>query len=93
MAGDFNQNYPQFDEKKGRTDTHFNGQPALLYRAEIEVIPGRTAVPLVFGKSSVSPTGSAITEQNTEGITSALEIFPSIRIKVVQSHDPSRKNF
>ena len=83
LAADFNTDYPQFDEARGRMDTHLNGQPALLYRAQIHALPGNTATPKIFAKSLLSASGCVVIEQKTDGITTAAEIFPYLHIKVL----------
>lgn len=85
IAADFNETYPPLDETAGWTDSYFNGQPALLFRAEIDARPGLKPAPELYGKSILGADGSAAVERDTSGITTASEIFSSIRLEVTDA--------
>lgn len=82
LAGDYNEHYPEFDETKQISDEYGTGQPAIIYRADIEAIEGFTIVPEVFGMSISDDYGDII--QPLEGITTALDVFDEIEISVVK---------
>lgn len=82
LAGDYNENYQDFDKVSKKTDDYGTGQPALIYRANIEAVEGNTVVPKVFGMSVLNEEGEII--QPLEGITSALDVFDEIIIAVVK---------
>ncbi len=82
LAGDYNENFPNFDKVTKKTDDFGTGQPAIVYRADIEAVDGNTAVPEVVGMSVLNEQGKII--QPLEGITTALDVFDEITISVVK---------
>jgi len=83
LAADFNETFRQYNEETGDEDTHMSGQPSLLYRAEIEAVPGRSVVPAPWGRS-VPDTLSGETVHALDGITTARRIFESVEIHVLR---------
>lgn len=83
LAGDYNEFYKQFDEISKKTDEYGTGQPAIVYKAEIEIIEGNNAIPDVAGMSILS-NGSEVDILPVAGITSAFDVFDEIKIAVVK---------
>ncbi len=78
LAADFNAAFPKYDEDTGRTDTHHDGQPALLYRAEFEARTGAAPEFALYGYSN--PEGKA--ERDLSDITTARQIFSTLKLEV-----------
>jgi hypothetical protein len=83
LAGDFNEYYPEYDEVRQISDEFKTGQPALLYRAEIEAVIGNSVKPAINGIIVLDSAGKAVVKA-PEGITTAAEIFDEINISVVK---------
>ena len=81
LAGDFNAEFQQYNEEQGSTDIHFSGQPPLVYRGEINALVGETIEPALYGHAISD--GSQI-GPITSGITTAKDIFKSIKIRVIK---------
>ena len=82
ISADFNQAFPQLDEATQRMDTHFSGQPSLLYRAELAAVPGARVVPKLHGRT-VPDTETGKTTRDLKGITTAKDILTSLEIRAV----------
>ncbi len=82
LAGDYNEHYPELDEKSKTTDEYGTGQPALVYKAGIEAEIGNSVVPEVAGMSILNEEGEIV--RPVEGITSALDVFDEIVVAVVK---------
>jgi hypothetical protein len=83
LAGDFNEYYKDYNEVEKTTDEFSIGQPALLYKAEIEAIEGNIVKPEVVGMCMPdSPDGKII--QPLAGITTAIDIFDEMSVTVVK---------
>jgi hypothetical protein len=83
LAGDFNDDYPEFDIETLREDEFSCGQPALLFKAEIVAEAGRKAVP-VLDSQSVWDNGVNIVEPVGEGVTTARNVFDDMLITVIR---------
>jgi hypothetical protein len=83
LAGDFNENYPEYDEVRKTSDEFKTGQPALLYKAEIEAVVGNSVKPEINGIILLDTSGKAIIA-SPSGITTASGIFDEININVVK---------
>ncbi|MBK8884885.1 MAG: hypothetical protein IPN67_21800 [Bacteroidales bacterium] len=81
LAGDFNEEYPEYDEVKKTSDDYKTGQPALLYRAEIEATLGNSVKPELSGMCLLDSLGNAVIK-SLSGITTASEIFDEMNIIV-----------
>jgi len=82
LSGDYNENYQEFDPVTMIEDTYGTGQPALLYKAELEAVEGAVFAPDIFGICVPdSPDGNLI--QPLKGITTATSIFDEISIAIV----------
>jgi len=82
LAGDYNEHYKEFDEASKTTDEFGTGQPAIVYKAEIEAVPGNTVVPEVVGMGVLNEEEEII--QPLEGITTAIDVFDEIIVAVVK---------
>ena len=83
LAGDFNEYYKDYNEVEKTTDEFSIGQPALLYKADIEAVEGNMVNPEVVGMCMPdSPDGKII--QPLAGITTAIDIFDEMSIAVVK---------
>ena len=70
LAGDYNETYKEFDEKLKKEDEYRSGQPALLYRAELEVIPNFEAEPKLAGMTLLDQENKVLIKP-LQGITTA----------------------
>jgi hypothetical protein len=83
LAGDFNDSYPEFNLETLREDEFSCGQPALLFRADIAAEEGKTCTP-VLSAQAIWDDGSVRIEPVSEGVTSARNVFDTIRISVIR---------
>jgi hypothetical protein len=83
LAGDFNDYYKEYDAVTKSSDEYKTGQPALLYKAEIEAINGNKLTPVIAGMCLLDSLGKAVIKP-PEGITTAKGIFDEINIIVIK---------
>jgi hypothetical protein len=83
LSGDYNDHYQEYDAEMQTEDIFGTGQPALLYKAEIEAVEDITTVPEIAGMSLKKSPGDPII-QPLEGITTAKNIFDEISIMTVK---------
>lgn len=83
LAGDFNDTYKEYDAVNKTSDEYKTGQPALLYRTEIEATIGKEAKPIVQGMCFLDDT-QGVRIEPLEGITTATDIFDQIKVKIVK---------
>jgi hypothetical protein len=83
LAGDFNDKFPEYDEVKKTSDEYKTGQPALLYRAEIDASLGKSVIPDLNGMCLLDPVKGVVIV-SPEGITTAKNIFDEISIRVIK---------
>lgn len=86
LAGDFNDNYKEFNEELNITDEYATGQPALIYKAKINTATGAGTeiIPEIIGISVQGETLDSIIKPVT-GITTAKDIFDEISLLVVKT--------
>jgi hypothetical protein len=84
LAADFNADYQQYNETEGTFDTHFSGQPALVYRGEITAVVGECLSPQLYGMSVVSASQGQTVQPVSKHITTAKNIFKSINIRAIR---------
>lgn len=83
LAGDFNDAYPEIDLRTLREDEFSNGQPALIFRAELRAAEGNTFRPEIVSQSTW--TGGVVrVEEVSDGITTARDVFDDIKISVIR---------
>jgi hypothetical protein len=83
LAGDFNDAYPEVDLKSLREDEFSNGQPALIFKADIKAIVNMKFKPEIISQSTWTK-GTVNIEPVNEGITTAKNVFDDIRISVIK---------
>ncbi len=83
LAGDFNDAFPEIDLKTLREDEFSNGQPALLFRADIKAIEGSAFKPEIVSQSTWI-RGVVNVEPVSDEITTAKNVFDEIRISVIK---------
>jgi hypothetical protein len=83
LAGDFNDEFPEFNLETLKEDEFSCGQPALLYSAAIIVEDGRKFQPVLSGQS-VWDKGSVRVEPVSDGVTTAKDVFDDIQISVIR---------
>ena len=81
LAGDFNEKYQEYDADTKTVDWDFDGQPSLVYRAEITAIPGKEFVPQLYGQANLE---GQIVRPVSDNVTTAKNVFKSIKIRVVR---------
>ena len=81
LAGDFNDSYKEYDEELKKEDEYRSGQPALLYKAELEVQYEFEIEPELAGMTLLDQNNRALVKP-IQGITTATEVFDEISIKV-----------
>lgn len=83
LSGDYNDSYQEYDQIEKIEDEYGRGQPALLFKAELEAIEGIVMTPEIAGMCVLdAPEGNMI--QPLKGITTALRIFDEINIAIVK---------
>ena len=80
LAGDFNDAFPEFNREEHEEDEFSNGQPALLFRANVRAVENLQVTPVITGQS-IWENGTVRVEPE-EGITTARDVFDEIRISV-----------
>ncbi|MDR1562772.1 MAG: hypothetical protein LBS54_06800 [Dysgonamonadaceae bacterium] len=83
LAGDYNEYYPQINRITHEEDEFACGQPALLYRADINAIKGNEYKPEIVAMS-LWEAGKAHLTARDSTITSAHTVFDEINIRVVK---------
>ena len=83
LAGDYNNAYPEYNPVNHKQDEYGIGQPALLYKVEVEVLKAGMAVPEISGMCVFDKENQVVVEP-LRGITTAREVFDEISIAVVR---------
>lgn len=83
LAGDFNEAFPEYNTDAYLEDEYSNGQPAILFKADIEAIENRTYTPVLTAQS-IWENGLVRVEPINDKITSARYVFDTIRISVIK---------
>lgn len=83
LAGDFNDAFPEIDMETLREDEFSNGQPALIFKADIKAVEGSKFTPVIISQSTWNK-GVASIEPVSDGITSAKSVFDEIQITVIK---------
>jgi hypothetical protein len=91
LAGDFNDSYKEFDEALMKEDEYRSGQPALLYKAEIEVLQDFEIEHELAGMTLLDQEKGVMLKP-IKGITTATAIFDEISMKVVKPKPRILKN-
>jgi len=83
LAGDFNDAYPEIDVKTLREDEFSNGQPALIFKADIKAVENMKFKPSLVSQSTWNK-GVVTVEPVSDGITTAKNVFDDIQISVIK---------
>jgi hypothetical protein len=83
LSGDFNEAFPEFNSETLTEDEYSTGQPAMLYKAEIEAVKDRVVVPEIAGMC-VFDSANKVLVVPLQGITTAAEVLDEISISVVK---------
>jgi hypothetical protein len=83
LAGDFNEAFPEFDRAAFKEDEFSNGQPALLFKTDIEAVENLKFTPLIEAQS-IWDNGDIRIEAVSEGVTTARNVFDNIQISVIR---------
>ena len=83
LAGDFNDVYQEYNPETKTLDEYGTGQPALLYKAEVEVQKDRIVVPDIIGMCVFDKENQVVVVP-LQGITTATGVFDEISIAVVR---------
>ncbi len=78
VSGDHNEHYPE-KTADGRRDVHSNGQPSIVYCGEIRALGGKTARPVVLGRTDQFEATKDLSE-DLSGITTAAQLLCDITI-------------
>lgn len=81
VSGDYNPDFPRLTSDGG-FDSQGNGQPSVIYMGEITGIPGKKSTPELIGRTEQRYFSPEIIP-NLKGITSAKDIFSSIRVTCI----------
>ncbi|GHT39633.1 hypothetical protein AGMMS49965_06200 [Bacteroidia bacterium] len=83
LAGDYNEFYPQFNRITMEEDEFSCGQPALLYRADVEATEGAEFIPSISNMSLWNEgTNTLVPVDST--ITTAQTVFDKISVNLVK---------
>jgi len=83
LAGDFNDVYQEYNPETKTLDEYGTGQPALLYKVEVEVQKDRIVVPDIIGMCVFDKENQVVVVP-LQGITTATGVFDEISIAVVR---------
>lgn len=83
LAGDFNDSFPEIDLKTLREDEFSNGQPALIFMADLKAVEGEIFTPEIISQSTWIK-GIVRVEPVNDGITTAKNVFDDVRISVIR---------
>jgi hypothetical protein len=83
LAGDFNDAYPEIDLKTLREDEFSNGQPALIFKADLKAVIDMNFVPQLVSQSTWTH-GVVTVEAVSDGITTAKNVFDDIKVSVIR---------
>ena len=83
LAGDFNDAFPEIDLETLREDEFSNGQPALIFKADIKAVEDMIFTPAIIAQSTWTKDLVNV-EPVSDGITTAKNVFDEIRISVIR---------
>ena len=83
LAGDYNESFPEFDLESLKEDEFSCGQPALLFKAEVNAMEGLKFTPVLEGQS-IWESGINRVEPVSPGVTTARDVFDDIQISVIR---------
>jgi hypothetical protein len=83
LSGDFNESWPEYNPETHAEDEWGTGQPAMIYKAEIEAVKDRVEIPEISGMCVFDPEGNVVVE-SLRGITSATDVLDEVSVSVVK---------
>ncbi len=83
LAGDFNDAYPEVNLNTLKEDVFSNGQPALIFRAEVKAVEGMKFKPEIVSQSTWNK-GEVTVAPVSDGVTTAREVFDDVKISVIR---------
>jgi hypothetical protein len=83
LSGDYNEAYPEFNAETFYEDEFGNGQPALLFKADIKAVEDMTFTPSLEAQS-IWEDGVVSIEPVSDGVTTARYVFDTIQISIVR---------
>jgi hypothetical protein len=83
LAGDFNDAFPEIDLETLREDEFSNGQPALIFRADIKAVENMKFKPSIVSQSLWNK-GVVSVEPVSDGVTTARNVFDDIQITIIK---------
>jgi hypothetical protein len=83
LAGDFNDAYPEIDVKTLREDQYSNGQPALIFKADLKAVENMKFKPVIVSQSTWN-NGVVSIEPVSDGVTTAKNVFDDIQITIMK---------
>jgi hypothetical protein len=83
LAGDFNDEFPEIDVETLREDEYSNGQPALIFKADIKVVENMKFTTTIIAQSTWN-NGVVSIEPVSDGITTAKDVFDEIQISIIK---------
>lgn len=83
LAGDFNDAFPEIDVKTLREDEYSNGQPALIFKADIKAMENMKFTPSIISQSTWNK-GMVSVEPVSDGVTTAKSVFDDIQISIIK---------
>jgi hypothetical protein len=78
VSGDHNEHFPE-KTADGRRDMHSNGQPSIVYSAEISALGGKTAKPVLLGRTDQFDAAKDLSEDLLQ-ITTAAQLLCDITV-------------
>lgn len=78
VSGDYN-NVFSVDQTDGKRDLHGNGQPSIIYKGEITLLPGRKSVPELIGRTEQLHNVKHIIN-DMDGVTTAKKLLSSFEV-------------
>jgi len=83
LAGDFNDTFPEIDVKTLREDEYSNGQPALIFRADIKAIENMKYSPSIIAQT-IWNKGVVSLDPVSDGVTTAKNVFDDLQISIIK---------
>ncbi|NLO03821.1 MAG: hypothetical protein GX126_16140 [Bacteroidales bacterium] len=83
LAGDYNETFPELNLETFEEDIYACGQPALLFNDTVTASEGNEYNPSLYAQS-VWESGVNRIEPVSEGVTTAREVFDTLRISVIK---------
>ncbi len=84
LAGDYNDNFMEFNNELNIADEYAIGQPAIIYKAKVSAVARTTIVPEIVGMSMPGSSLDSIIKP-LKGITTATRIFDEISLRVIKT--------